>query len=69
MKYLALALISVYQKYISPWFPKSCRYVPTCSEYSKQAFVKYSFFKALWIALKRLGRCHPFAGSGYDPLP
>lgn len=61
-------LIKVYQKYISPYKPqKSCRFYPTCSEYTLQAIEKYGF-KGLWLGLKRVSRCHPFNKGGYDPL-
>jgi len=61
-------LIRAYQKCVSPWLPRSCRFSPTCSEYAFQAFQKYGFFKGLWLTLKRLGKCHPFHPGGYDPL-
>gem|GEM_PF-2790551 len=67
--------LSIYQWVISPVIHTlagpgyGCRFQPTCSEYSKQAFGSFSFFKALWISIKRLSRCNPFGGCGYDPLP
>ncbi|HKL74924.1 MAG TPA: membrane protein insertion efficiency factor YidD [Halanaerobiales bacterium] len=67
-KKILLALITFYQKAISPWTPKSCRFQPTCSTYSKQAIKKYGLFKGSWIGLKRILRCHPFNPGGYDPL-
>lgn len=67
-KKILLALITFYQKAISPWTPKSCRFQPTCSTYSKQAIKKYGFFKGSWKGLKRILRCHPFNPGGYDPL-
>lgn len=67
-KKILIALITFYQKAISPWTPKSCRFQPTCSTYSKQAIKKYGFFKGSWIGLKRILRCHPFNPGGYDPL-
>jgi putative membrane protein insertion efficiency factor len=57
-----------YRYYISPLTPASCRYVPTCSEYALQALEKYGPFKGGWMALKRILRCHPWGGSGYDPV-
>ena len=65
---LALPVV-FYQYSISPLFPSSCRYLPTCSEYTKQAIYKYGFFKGTWLGLKRISRCHPWGGSGYDPVP
>ncbi|MBC7256248.1 MAG: membrane protein insertion efficiency factor YidD [Chloroflexi bacterium] len=58
-----------YKRAISPMFPPSCRYVPTCSEYMYDAVVKYGVAKGVWLGLKRLSRCHPFHPGGYDPVP
>jgi len=69
MKFLFILLIKIYQGFISPFLPNACRYQPTCSEYSKQAFSKYGFLKGFRLALKRISSCHPWGGSGYDPLP
>lgn len=69
MKYLALALIRFYQKFISPALPPACRFYPTCSHYSYQAIEKYGLIKGGWLAVKRIGRCHPFHPGGYDPVP
>lgn len=73
VKYLVqcvfLALIFFYQKCISPLFPSSCRYTPTCSQYAVEAIRKYGPFKGGWLAIKRIARCHPWGGSGYDPVP
>lgn len=66
---LLLLPIVFYQRVISPFTPPSCRFTPTCSEYARQAIAKYGPFKGLWLALKRLSRCHPWGGSGYDPVP
>ena len=69
MKYLVLALIRFYQKFISPVFPPSCRFYPTCSHYGYEAIAKYGVIKGGWLAIKRIGRCHPFNPGGYDPVP
>lgn len=69
MKYLFIFLIKCYQKLISPWLPNSCRYTPTCSQYAVEAFQKHHFLKAFWLTIKRIGSCHPWGGSGYDPVP
>lgn len=69
LKKFVLALIWVYQRMISPLTPASCRYTPTCSSYAVQAVNRYGPFKGGWMALKRIGRCHPWGGSGYDPVP
>lgn len=61
--------IRFYQMFISPFTPSSCRFTPTCSEYARQAIAKYGPFKGLWLAIKRILRCNPWGGSGYDPVP
>lgn len=66
---ILLLLIKFYQAFISPLTPAACRYTPTCSQYAKEAIVKYGPFKGGWLALKRILRCNPFGGSGYDPVP
>lgn len=65
----AVLLIKFYQLFISPLTPPSCRYTPTCSQYAKEAITKYGAFKGGWLALKRILRCNPWGGSGYDPVP
>jgi putative membrane protein insertion efficiency factor len=64
-----LALIRGYQLLISPLFPPSCRYFPTCSDYARQAVGVHGPFKGAWLALTRILRCHPWGGLGYDPVP
>jgi len=66
---LFILLIRFYQGAISPFFPATCRYTPTCSEYGVQALKKHGAFKGGWLTLKRIGSCHPWGGSGYDPVP
>ncbi len=61
--------IRFYQLSISPLFPPSCRFIPTCSQYAIEAIRRHGPFKGLWLALRRLSRCHPWGGSGYDPVP
>ena len=68
-KVIALALIRFYKRFISPLFPPSCRYVPTCSEYAMIALQRYGFLKGSWLAIKRISRCHPWHSGGYDPVP
>ena len=58
-----------YRFLISPIFPASCRYGPTCSEYALTALAKHGAIKGSWLAARRIGRCHPWGGSGYDPVP
>ena len=60
--------IILYQKIVSPLFPSSCRFTPTCSEYTKQAIIKYGFFKGSFLGIKRISKCHPWGKSGYDPI-
>ncbi|MEK9958562.1 MAG: membrane protein insertion efficiency factor YidD [Flavobacteriaceae bacterium] len=64
-----LALIKIYQYLISPLLPPSCRYTPTCSHYAKEALVKHGLLKGGYLAIKRISRCSPWGGSGYDPVP
>ena len=64
-----IALIKIYQWVISPWLGPKCRYTPTCSNYSIEAFKKYGLFKGFWLSLKRIASCHPWGGHGYDPVP
>lgn len=65
----ALLLIKLYRKFISPYLPNSCRYTPTCSQYAIEALEKHGLFKGGWLAFKRILRCNPWGGSGYDPVP
>ncbi|ALM21488.1 protein YidD [Nonlabens tegetincola] len=69
LTYPFLGIIWVYQNAISPFTPASCRYTPTCSSYSKEALIKHGFFKGGWLAIKRISSCHPWGGSGHDPVP
>jgi conserved hypothetical protein TIGR00278 len=68
MKTALILLIKFYQVSISPLFPNSCRYTPTCSQYAIEALKKYGVLKGTWKALKRIIRCNPWGGCGYDPL-
>lgn len=64
-----LLLIRAYQYVLSPLLPNSCRFVPTCSQYGVEALKKHGPFRGGWLTLKRISRCHPWGGSGYDPVP
>lgn len=64
-----LGIIWFYQKLISPWTPSTCRYTPTCSNYSKTAIQRYGALRGGIMASKRLLSCHPWGGYGYDPVP
>ena len=68
MKKIVLYLIKIYQK-LSSLTPPRCRFYPTCSEYTKQAIIKYGLFKGSWLGLKRISKCHPLNEGGYDPVP
>jgi len=62
-------LIRAYQLAISPWTPAACRFNPTCSSYALEALQRHGALRGGWVALRRIGRCHPWGGSGYDPVP
>ncbi len=64
-----ILLVRFYQLCISPLKPACCRFTPTCSQYALEALRKYGPIKGGWLALKRILRCHPWGGSGYDPVP
>lgn len=61
--------IKAYQAGLSPLLPASCRFTPTCSDYALQALERHGAARGSWMAMKRIGRCHPFGGRGYDPVP
>lgn len=63
-----IGLIRVYQWVISPWLGPKCRFTPTCSQYAIEAFRKYGLFKGGWMTVRRISRCHPWGGSGHDPV-
>jgi len=69
MKGLSLELIRLYQVTLSQVMPPSCRFVPSCSQYTYEAISKFGIFKGIWLGVKRLARCHPFHPGGYDPVP
>ncbi len=64
-----IGMVRVYRRWLSPSLPPACRYVPTCSAYAEEALTRYGAARGSWLALRRLLRCHPFGGSGYDPVP
>ncbi len=66
---LTVGLIRLYQRTLSRLLPATCRYRPSCSEYAIQAVQIYGVVKGLWLGLRRILRCHPFAAGGYDPVP
>ncbi|MDE7070025.1 MAG: membrane protein insertion efficiency factor YidD [Alistipes sp.] len=64
-----LLLVHFYRRCISPFTPPSCRFTPTCSQYAVEALRRHGPLRGTWLTLKRLARCHPWGGSGYDPVP
>ncbi len=69
VSWLLIGLIRFYQAAISPYLPPSCRYTPTCSQYGVEAIRKHGPLRGGWFSLKRILSCHPWGGSGYDPVP
>ena len=69
IKTLLLGAIRLYQLCLSPFMPPACRFNPTCSQYGAEAITRHGACKGGWLTLKRLARCHPWGGSGDDPVP
>ena len=67
--WIFIGLIRIYQYTLSPLFSGSCRFTPSCSAYGVEAIRKFGAFKGGWLAMKRLGKCHPWGGHGHDPVP
>jgi putative membrane protein insertion efficiency factor len=68
-KRLFIFLIRMYQAILSPMLGAHCRHTPSCSQYTIEAILEWGAFKGLWLGMKRIGRCHPWGTSGYDPVP
>lgn len=66
---IALLFVKFYQYTIRPLLPNACRYTPSCSAYATEAIEKHGAMKGLWLGLKRILKCHPWGGHGYDPVP
>jgi putative membrane protein insertion efficiency factor len=69
MKQAMQFVLRLYKRFLSPWLPHSCRFVPTCSEYAIEAVERHGVLRGGLLAAKRLMRCQPFARAGYDPVP
>lgn len=69
MKAILIGFVRVYQAVVSPYFPNACRYAPTCSQYMVEAIQRHGAIRGGWLGLKRISRCHPWGGHGYDPVP
>ncbi|MFH1865723.1 MAG: membrane protein insertion efficiency factor YidD [Candidatus Eisenbacteria bacterium] len=69
MTSVLVVLVRAYQRLVSPLFPASCRYVPSCSEYTAQALAQHGFMRGAWLSLRRLLRCNPWSHGGEDPVP
>ncbi|GAB2548623.1 membrane protein insertion efficiency factor YidD [Gracilibacillus alcaliphilus] len=69
MKQLMIGIIRFYQRFISPMFPPSCRFHPSCSNYGLECFQRFNVVKASYLTIKRILKCHPFHPGGYDPVP
>ncbi|MBI3608880.1 MAG: membrane protein insertion efficiency factor YidD [Nitrospirae bacterium] len=65
----SLGVLSLYRMAISPYLPPACRFVPSCSAYATEAIQRHGAIKGMWLAMRRLLRCHPFHAAGYDPVP
>ena len=68
LKNMAISFINLYKYLISPLLGNNCRYLPTCSEYTKESIIKYGVIKGFWLGLKRIAKCHPWGKGGYDPI-
>ncbi len=69
MKFLAVSLIRLYQKLLSPFLPSTCRFVPSCSQYGVEAILHFGIIQGGWLTVRRILRCQPFNSGGYDPIP
>lgn len=66
---IAITLVRLYQRWVSPLFPPACRFSPSCSQYALDAITRHGVLAGCWLAARRLARCHPFHPGGFDPVP
>ena len=66
---LLVAVLALYKRLISPHFAGSCRFLPSCADYAREAVIRHGAVRGTWLAARRLARCHPFCAAGYDPVP
>ncbi|WP_424495054.1 membrane protein insertion efficiency factor YidD [Salinimicrobium sp. GXAS 041] len=69
LSYPLIGLVKFYQQAISPFTPATCRFTPTCSQYTLEAIQKHGPFRGTWLGMKRIAKCQPWGSSGYDPVP
>jgi uncharacterized protein len=69
MRKIALGAVRFYQRYLSPALGNSCRYYPSCSQYTYQAIERYGVLRGSWLGIRRISRCHPWSKGGFDPVP
>lgn len=69
MRRILVALLRAYQYVLSPWWGGQCRFTPTCSQYAIEAIERHGALRGVWLAVRRVGRCHPWAEGGFDPVP
>jgi|GEM_PF-428861 len=69
VKWILIKIVRLYQLTISPWIGQSCRHSPTCSAYMIEAIREWGAVRGVWLGVKRIGKCHPWGTSGYDPVP
>jgi hypothetical protein len=69
LTFILLLIVRFYQKAISPLLPSSCRFEPTCSQYTMEALAKHGALKGGWLSIRRISKCHPWGGHGHDPVP